>query len=164
MVPINRLMPFVLTLVLAVLLQAGFVALDCKQTPYHVATEFARAYFRLDPAMADYLCAPSRSKRQNDTVADFIYRIANETSQRGFSPCMAKGALYELKTHTVQKSDAAAEVHLTAHRRTAINPVFPVIGGFFNLGKTFNVEETIKMVKENGRWKVCPPVFDIAGS
>ncbi|MDX9788767.1 MAG: hypothetical protein RBT11_18460 [Desulfobacterales bacterium] len=164
MFPVNRLMPFVLTLVIAVLLQAAFIVLDCKQTPYQVAADFARAYFRLDPAMANYLCATQKPKQQTAIVADFIQRTTNETRQRGFDIGMAKSSLYELKTHTVQKSDTEADVHLTAHRRTAINPVFPIIAAFFKLGKVHEVHETIKVVKENGQWKVCSPVFDIVGS
>jgi hypothetical protein len=75
---------------------------------------------------------------------------------------MAKSSLYHVKTHTVQKSDQEAEVELTAYRKTAINPVFYFTAKLFDLGKTTPVKETIKMMKEDGRWKVCSPVFDLA--
>lgn len=164
MTPMNRFMPFVLTIVLAVLLQAGFIALDCKHSPYQVAAKFAQAYFRLDPAMADQLCATAKPSQPSAMVADYIFRTREETSKRGFDLGMAKSVLYHVKTHTVQTSDTDAQVHFTALRRTAINPVFPVIAKLFDLGKEYKVDETIQMIKENGKWKVCCPVFDLAGT
>jgi hypothetical protein len=74
---------------------------------------------------------------------------------------MAKSALYHVKTDTVQKNDTEAEVHLTAFRRTAINSVFLFTAKLFDLGSPYPVEETIRMMKEDGRWKVCSPVFDL---
>lgn len=161
MAPINRLMPLVLAVVLGLVLQAGFTVLDCKETPYHAAIDFTRAYYRLDPAMAHRLCQTGEPEQQTAIVADFIYRTRSETKNRGFDLGMAKSTLYHVKTNTVQKSDTEADVHLTASRRTAINPVFPFVARFFDLGKTYHVDETIQMVKEDGRWKVCGPVFDL---
>lgn len=159
MTQINKLLPFVLAFVISVLLQLGFVMLDCKEAPYRAATDFSRAYFSLDPAMAEHLC---KGEEQAVRVSNFIERSKAEMAERGLSPAMAKSILYHVKTRTVQKSDREAEVQLTANRRTAINPVFYYTAKFFNLGKAHPVEETIKMMKENGQWKVCGPVFDLA--
>lgn len=158
----NKFKPFVLVLVLAGLLQAGFVLLDCKKTPYWAAMDFARAYFSLDPTMADQLYKGDAPDRQTIMVANFIERSKMDTAERGFSPAMAKSALYHVKTHTVQISDNEAAVHLTAFRRTAINPIFLFTAKLFDLGKTYPVEQTIKLMKEDGRWKICGPVFDLA--
>lgn len=162
MTPIKRFMPFVMVLVLGLVLQAGFVVLDCKDTPYREAVDFSRAYFSLDPSMADQLYKGEDPARQTAIVSRFIEQSKMDTAERGFSPAMAKSALYHVKTNTVQKSDQEAEVHLTAYRRTAINPVFFFTAKLFDLGKTYHVEETIRMMKEDGRWKVCSPVFDLA--
>jgi hypothetical protein len=159
----NKLMPFVWILALALLLQAGFVLLDCKKTPYQAAMTFARAYFSLDPAMADQLCKGEAPSQQTAAmVSNFIERLKADTARRGFDLGMAKSTLYHVKTSTVRKSDKEAEVHFTAYRRTAINPAFVFVAKFFDLGKTYRVEETIKMMKEDGHWKVCSPVFDLA--
>ncbi|MFH0730651.1 MAG: hypothetical protein V2B19_30435 [Pseudomonadota bacterium] len=161
----NKLMPFLLILVLALVLQVGFMALDCQNAPYRVAMEFAGAYFNLDPAMADYLRKGDASERQTAIVSNFIDRLKEDTAKRGFDLSMAKSALYHVRTKTVQKNDTEAEVHLAAYRRTAINPVFLFTAQWFDLGKAYYVEETIRMMKEDGHWKVCSPVFDLpAGS
>jgi hypothetical protein len=162
MTPINKLMPFVLTLVIGVLLQAGFVMLDCKEAPYKIAMDFTRAYFSLDPAMANHLCKGEDPAGQATMVSSFIERSKTDMVKRGLSPAMTKSGLYHVKTYTVQKSDREAEVQLTACRKTAINPVFYFTAKLFDLGKTTPVKETIKMMKEDGRWKICGPVFDLA--
>lgn len=155
-------MPFVMALALGLVLQAGFVVLDCKDAPYRAAVDFTRAYFSLDPAMADQLCKGPDTVQQTTVVSRFIEQSIRDTAESGFGPEMAKSAIYHVKTNTVQKNDQEAEVHLTAYRRTAINPVFLFTAKLFDLGRTYHVEETIKMVKEDGRWKVCGPVFDLA--
>jgi hypothetical protein len=162
MSPINKLMPFILALVISVLLQAGFVALDCQEAPYRAALDFTRAYFNLDPAMMDHLYKGEGQAGQAIMVSSFIERSKADMAKRGLSPAMAKSYLYHVKTHTVHKNDQEAEVWLTAYRKTAINPVFFFTAKLFDLGKTQRVDETIKMVKEDGRWKVCGPVFDLA--
>ena len=164
MTPIRRLKPFIITIVLALLLQLGFIALDCKHAPYEVAVNFAKAYYRLDPAMAVYLRTTGTPGQNSAMVNDFIYRTGEETKNRGFDLGMAKSVLFNLKTHTVFKSDTEAQVLLTASRRTAINPVFPIIASIFKLGKITEVNETISMIKENGAWKVICPVFNLSGS
>jgi hypothetical protein len=155
-------MPFVWVFALGLLLQAGFVLLDCKKAPYQAATAFAHAYFSLEPAMAGYLWKGDAAAQQATIVSSFIELSKADTVKRGYNLSMVKNTLYHVRTNTVQKSDREAEVRLTAYRRTAINPAFVFIAKFFDLGKTYHVEETIRMIKEDGRWKVCSPVFDLA--
>jgi hypothetical protein len=157
----KKLMPFFQILVLAFAFQVGFIVLDCKNAPYNAAIDFARAYFTLDPSMADYLCKGNAPAQHTAKVSNFIDRLKTDMAKCGFDLSMAKSALYHVKTDTVQKNDTEAEVHLIAYRKTAINPVFLFTAKLFDLGKTYHVNETIKMMKEDGRWKVCSPVFDL---
>jgi hypothetical protein len=159
---INRFMPFVRVLLLGLLLQAVFIILDCKQTPYQAAMDFACAYSRLDPAMVNYLYKGDDPDRQTARVLDYIDRTKTAMVKRGFDVSMAKSSLFHVKTTTVQKSDKEAEVCLTASRKTAINPVFSFVAKAFDLGRTDHVQETIKMTKEDGRWKVRGPVFELS--
>ena len=112
--------------------------------------------------MADQLCKGDSPAQQSTMVSSFIERSKADTAKRGLSPAMAKSTLYHVKTQTVQQSDKEAAVHLTAYRRTAINSIFLFTAKLFDLGKTDHVKETIRMIKEDGRWKVCGPVFDLS--
>jgi hypothetical protein len=158
---INKFMPLIGIVALALVLQAGFIVLDCKNTPYRAAMSFACAYFNLDPAMADHLCKGNAPSLQATKVSNFIDQLKADMAKRGFDPSMAKSTLYHVKTSTVQKNDMEAEVHLTAYRRTALNPVFQYTARLFDLGKHYPVSETIRMIKEDGHWKVCSPVFEL---
>ena len=55
-----------------------------------------------------------------------------------------------------------AEVRLHAKRRTSINPIFALIGKFFLIGETHVVDETIPVVKKDGRWKICETLFSLS--
>jgi hypothetical protein len=40
-----------------------------------------------------------------------------------------------------------------------INPVFTIIGKLFFIGETYEVDETLNIIKEDGKWKVCGRAF-----
>lgn len=155
-------MPFVKILVLGLALQAVFVLLECKRAPYQAAVDFACAYFKLDPAMANYLYIDNDPEKQKALVSNHIEKAVKDMKERGLNPSMAKSSIYHVKTVTVQKSEKEAEVYLTAFRKTAINPVFYLVAKTFDLGKTYPVEEMIRMTKVEGKWKVCGPVFELS--
>lgn len=157
----NKFMPFLRILALALVLQVGFIAMDCNNAPYRAAIDFSRAYFILDPNMADHLCKGDMPTQHAAMISNFIDQLKTDMAKCGFDLSMAKSALYHVKTKTVQMNDTEAKVYLTAYRRTAINPVFLFTAKLFDLGKTYHVKETLKMMKEDGRWKVCSPVFDL---
>ena len=46
----------------------------------------------------------------------------------------------------------------------AISNKNEVVGRLFSIGETYSVDETLKLVKEDGRWKVCGNPFLIAGA
>ncbi len=162
MTPMKRILPLLLVLVLAAVLQAGFIQSEKKQTPYSAAIDFTRAYFQLDPSMANDIASGGQSGNLSAPVAAFLQRTKGQTAERGFGLGMARSMLYDVKTQTVQTSPTEAKVHLTADRRTAINPVFFQIARMFDLGKIYPVDATLHMCKQDGKWKVRLPVFDLA--
>lgn len=145
----------VVVILLGAFLQIILVSADHKNTPHDVAICFAKAYHRLDPGMADYLCEDVKAIDDQDTVDAYINMVTVQTAQRGFGINWAKSRLYGIHTHTVFTGENEAEVEFTAHRRKEINPVFAVIAKLFHIGETHEVDETIRLVKENGKWKVC---------
>jgi hypothetical protein len=162
MSPMKRILPLLLVVALAAVIQLAFIESESEPTPYQAAIDFANAYFRLDPSMANDLAMSGQPGQPSAPVASFLQRTMDQTAERGFGIGMAKSMLFDVKTETVQTSDTEARVHLTAIRRTAINPVFCLIGKFFNLGKSYPVDATITMCKQDGKWKVRLPVFDLA--
>jgi hypothetical protein len=63
-----------------------------------------------------------------------------------------------LHVDTISLEDDFATVRITGKTRTAINPVFMVIGKLFHLGEYHPVDLTLDMVKEKGKWRVCGEV------
>ena len=65
---VNRIATFVVTLVLAVILQVVLVVVDGKSTPVKTAIAFSKAYYKLDPCMAQWLCKEDLTTDDGDAV------------------------------------------------------------------------------------------------
>jgi len=159
---LKRYMPVAVALILGVVLQGLLILADCRYTPTKAAVQFSKAYHRLDPAMAKLLCKKYTADDTDDVVGDFLQKISLEAKERGLGLNYMKYILYHIETHTRMIDDATAEVKLTAKKRVAINPIYALIGRFFLIGKTYEVDERISVVKEDGRWKVCENVFSLS--
>ena len=46
--------------------------------------------------------------------------------------------------------------------RTCIHPVFAYVASLFRLGQTHEFEETLELIKEDGKWKVCGTPYGLA--
>lgn len=160
--PMNkRIITLSLVLIVGLLLQAGFVAIDCKDTPHGSAVAFAKAFYKLDPDMARWICEDQLTVEGNSIVEQYLYQVKTNTAKRGFDEGFAKYMLYKVKTNTDYQSDTEAVVHMTAHRRMAINPIFAFVAGIFGLGETFEFDESLKVVQKDGRWKVCGNLLNL---
>ncbi|GAB6905761.1 hypothetical protein DESC_780081 [Desulfosarcina cetonica] len=146
---------WVLVVVLAVCLQVVFVFADCKQSATGTAIEFSKAYFRLDTDMEKYLCSELTANADESVAADYVQAMTTQARQRGFGSGMVKQIITHLETETLTQDDNAATIHLKGTSRTCIHPVFAYVAKLFHLGQTYSFEETLNLVKENGRWKVC---------
>lgn len=146
-------MKFGIVIVLAVIVQLVFIAADSCQTPVRVAEAFARNYFYLDPAMEDQLCPTLSADGQ--TVADFLYNATQNAAQRGFSVKYVRRMFTELHIQIISQDDDSAEAHVSGETRTAINPVFMVIGKLFHIGEYHPVDMQLYLVKEPQGWRVC---------
>jgi len=159
----NILGKIILAVVLGVVLQVAMVYADRADSPSRAVLEFTKAYYGLDPAMAERLCKELTSESEQDLVDAYLYRVAEEGRQRGFDIAMMKGRLLEADTFTLNRGEAEAEVRITAKRITNVNPVFTVVSQLFSLGEEHEIDATLKVVKEADGWKVCGTPFELAG-
>jgi hypothetical protein len=148
----GRFAPFVVLVVLFVVLQPVLVVLDCRQTPASVAKQFVEDYYYLDPDMEKSLCGQAV---ETQFVETYLQSKADEAAQRGFSIKTLRCMFTHIHLETLTEQEDAAVVQVKGTLRTAIYPAFMVIGKMFGIGQNYNVETTINLIKEDGRWRVC---------
>ena len=141
--------------VIFMFLQVVFAFADNVETPNRAATAFAKAYYRLDPDMANRICEDALTVDDTDLVEQFIFVKTEEARKRGFDVSWMKRRLYHIETKMLSRDDTTATVHLTGTVRMEINPVYAWVASLFALGDTHHVDHVFEMVYENGRWKVC---------
>lgn len=158
----NKVWIVFLIIFFGALFQTALIASDCRQdAPYAVATNFAKAYFKLDPAMGQYLCSELSGDQETDAVGNHIYLTTQEARERGFSKAFMKNRFYQIHTRTRIISADEAEVHLSGKRRISICPFFAWVAQIFFIGETYPVEATLELVKQDGIWKVCGRPFTL---
>jgi hypothetical protein len=155
----NRIVPFAVLLVVAVVVQLALTAADCRQPPLRVATQFARDYAYLDANMQDYLCEALAA--DGELVDRYLYEKYQEASQRGLSTNYLRHMFTKLHLKTLAQDEASARLHLEGTTRVAINPAFMVVGKWFFIGEDYPVEATLDLVKEEAGWRVCGTPFDL---
>ena len=159
MEPFKSYIPIIVAILVGVLLQGILILADCAPTPDKAAVEFAKAFYRIDPAMSSLLCRKNLEMGEGRVVENYIQEVTQEARDRGFGLNNMKYTLYHIETETRRISDTTAEVNLTATRRVSINPLYALVAKFFLIGETYQVNELMTVVKEDGRWKVCGNPF-----
>jgi len=155
----QTLAPFALVVGIAIILQLVLIGVDCNQTPGKVAKNFAKAYYYLDADMQKYLCKVLA--KESDTVSDYLYQKQLEASQRGLATNYLRHKLVHAHLEIVESSADTTKIHLTGTTRVCINPAFMLVGKLFQLGQDHPVDETLKLIKEDGRWRVCDSSLDL---
>ncbi len=150
-------------IVAAFLLQIVLVTTDQHELPANAAVEFSKAYFNLSNGMEKRLCSEITEEGESDVVDDYLDRMADQARSEGFDASWMKMALLHIETETQMLDDNVAEVRINCNRRRAVNPVFAIVAKLFCLGETYQVEETLTMVKEDDLWKVCGEPFVLIG-
>ena len=135
-----------------------------RDTPGKAAVEFACMYYQLDSAMATRLCDNLALDEENNVVVSYIQNTAKQASERGYDISYMKNSLFNVKTHTLKMSSSSAEIRITGDIKKGINPLFAYVGKLFFLGKTTQLDQTVNVIKEGGKWKVCEGFFSISES
>jgi len=149
--------------VIAIILQGVLAFTERNNTPAKTAVEFSKAYFKLDKTMVEYLCTELTDTEESNVVDDYLYRVAAEARSMGFGVDWMKMAVSHLEIHTEMVDANTAEIRMTGNRRRALNPVFAIVAKIFSLGETYDLEETLTLVKEKDGWKVCGEPFNLMG-
>lgn len=160
----NKRSAFTTVFVLGFFLQIIFVFADTRDTPGKAAVEFAKMYYQLDSAMATRLCDELAKDEENNVVAAYIQSMAKQANERGYDVSYMKNALFNVKTHTLKMNAGSAEIRITGDMKKGINPLFAYVGKLFFLGKTMPLDQTVNVIMENGKWKVCEGFFTVSES
>lgn len=159
MAQMNKVAAIIIVLIVGSFVQVLFSLADGRETPGRAVAEFSKTYFKVDQSMAARICAERLTSGDVDLVDKYIYMTAQKAKNLGFTTDFMKYKLYNIEIETISQSDTNAQVRITGKRRVAINPVYPFVTKLFNLGGTYEVDETIDVVKEDGQWKVCGNFF-----
>ncbi len=160
----GKFLTFTSILILALVLQGLLIIGETRETPEKAAIEFSRAYFWLDPAMADRLCSAFARADESDPIQAYLQRIEDKARSMGYSLDYMKQVLYQIEARTLRQDGGEADVLVTATRKRAINPVFGALGEAFALTTPHRVEATLRLQREEGRWKVCGRPFALTES
>jgi len=157
----KKVVVLVSVVIIAFILQAVLIIADRHDSPGTAAVEFSKAYFKLNPSMASWLCSELTAAEDGSVVSDYLYRMTEEARANGFEPGWMKMALSHIELDTKMIDASTAEVHITCSRRRSMNPVFGLVSKVFLLGETHKVDETLTVVKEDGSWKVCGEPYSL---
>lgn len=160
----QRFFTIVAVLMVALIVQLALGFMAQRENPAEIAVQFTKAYFDLDPSMAEFLCREYAADEQTDPVQNHIHQVAAEARAVGFDLGYMRHRLFSVHTEVVHQTEDEAVVHITAQRKRNINPVFTLIARLFFIGDTGQVDETLRLVKEDGHWKVCGEPFSLSAA
>jgi hypothetical protein len=158
MVKDNRITGVVLVIFFGIILQLLLGMADTRSTPGKTAVEFTKAYFSLDASMSEYLC---KELMEEDVVDKHIKQVAQDAQVLGFKLNYMRSMLYHIETDIISEDESEAKIRITCERKRMINPVFTIIGKLFFIGETYEVDETLNIIKEDGKWKICGRAFSL---
>jgi hypothetical protein len=149
--------------VVFVILQGILISIGKVDSPVTAAVDFAKAYFMLDgTSMSERLCSEMVEDEELNIVNTYLNSVADRARELGFSKNYMRNQLSHISTELQMTDENNAEVRITGERLRSINPVFALIGRLFFLIETHEVDETLSLVKEDGRWKVCGNPFSLS--
>jgi hypothetical protein len=158
----SNISAWILLVVLAVCLQVVFVFADCKQSATKTAVDFSKAYFLLDDDIETYLCTDLIGDEEETAASAYLRSKTAEARQRGFSTGMVRKIITHLETETLAQDDDSATIHVSGQSRTCIHPVFAYVANLFRIGQKYTFDETLELIKEDGRWKVCGTPYGLS--
>ena len=157
----NKFMVLASVVIVAFVLQIVLIIADRHDSPGKAAVEFSKAYFKQNECMAYRLCSDVIADEENDVVGDYINRVADEARADGFKPSWMRMALTHTEVEVEMLDENTADVHLTSRRMRSVNPVFGLVSKVFFLGESYDVDETLTVIKEADGWKVCGQPYSL---
>jgi hypothetical protein len=146
---------WMLLVILAVCFQVVFVFADSRPSATGTAIDFCKAYLLLDTDMEQYMSSDLiGDEEQGSPVAAYIQAMSDDAHARGFKIDMLRQTIDHVEAETLAQDAESATIQLTGESRTCINPVFAYVAKLFRLGQRRHFETTLKLVKQDGKWKV----------
>jgi hypothetical protein len=157
----NKFMVVASVVIVALVLQVVLIIADRHDSPGKAAVEFSKAYFKQNECMAYRLCSDVIAAEEIDVVGDYINRVADEARADGYKPRWMRMALSHTEVEVEMLDENTADVHLTGHSMRSVNPVFGLVSKLFLLGESYDVDETLTVIKEADGWKVCGQPYSL---
>ena len=151
----------ILVILCGAILQLIFINVDERETPTKVVAEFSKAYFKLDRSMGNWLCGDIVENEDIDVVGQYLNKTAQEAEALGYDICYMRTHLFQIAAYVISQDENSAEVRIVAKRKRLINPVFTLVAKIFLIGEEYHLDETIRVIKENGEWKVCGQPYSL---
>ena len=131
-------------------------------TPAQVVKEFTKAYYMLEPSMADFLSEDALvNKNDVDTVELYLRLQENDAYSRGYQTSYLQMKPILMKTTVLNMDDSSAQIQINATTIRSINPLYRIVGYVFCILEEHEAQDTIRLVKEDGAWKIGPGAFDL---
>jgi hypothetical protein len=152
----NKAAWWILVVILAVCFQLVFVFAENRPSATKTAIAFTRAYFMLDSDMGKYMSGNLLGNDEDASpVTAYLQAAAANAKARGFEIGMVRQTIEHVEIETLARGADSATIQVSGMRRTSINPIFTYVARLFHLGQTHPFEETLQLVKKDGKWKVC---------
>ncbi len=148
--------------IIGTLLQIILAAGDTREAPYEATIAFSKSYFGLCPDLAETMANNGINADEVDVADAYLYSKSVEAAGRGYPTNRLSKMFYNIHTKTIAQDASTATVHISGTTRIAINPLYGFVGKLFFLTSPTDVEETIDLVKEGGKWKVAGQPFALA--
>ncbi len=137
-------------------------ALAEGNAPTQVVKDFAKAYYMLDPAMADFLSNDARTNENDVDMVELYLRLQEaDAYNRGYKTSYLQMKPILMKTTVLGMDDSSAQIQINATNIRSINPLYRMVGFIFSLLEEHEVQDTLTLVKEEGVWKIGPGAFDM---
>ncbi|QTA93798.1 hypothetical protein [Desulfonema magnum] len=144
-----------LVILLGIFLQVLLAFGDEQDSPNKAVVEFAEAYFWVDgETMNDRLCDASKIVDDVDMTDRYVYLAEKKAKLLGYGLFYTKEKLYHVETYTISKDHEKAQIRLVAERK-------PPLQSFFTRRPAKKVDETINVIKEGNKWRVCGSPFSL---
>ncbi len=153
-----KITPIVLTLLIGIILQIGFILVYKDDSPYRAASEFTKAYFNADKSMTDRMCEESKTKNGVNVVDTYLYNKTTEAAERGFDPSYLNENIHHFRLDPVacdSCDENTVKIRVTGYTS-------PGLKAFFTGEDTKKIDRIMTVVNRKGTWKACGNLFSLS--
>lgn len=156
-----RLISLVAALLIGLSLHASSAWAE-GSAPAQVVKDFTKAYYMLDPSMADFLSEDALINENDVDMVDLYLRLQDRDAyNRGYQTSYLQMKTILMKTTVLSMDDSTAQIQIKATTIRSINPLYRIVGYVFCILEEHEVQDTISLIKEDGAWKIGPGAFDL---